>query len=108
MTKHTVDPVEFVETALEHLPDRPDDVGDEDFEHIAAIAAGATRYVDAVIARMRNLAQRVIDGETGQAVVDEWLWLQALHARSLQAVDRLHPYLMAAGTARGLDPKGTT
>lgn len=108
MTQTTVDPVEFVETALEHLPDRPDDVGDEDFDQIAAIAAGATRHVDAVIAQMRNLAQRVIDGETDQSVADEWLWLQALHARSLQAVDRLHPHLMAAANARGLDPKGTT
>lgn len=101
MTQPTIDPVSFVETALEHLPADPAGVTGEDLHLAAAISRGNARHIERTIEETRDLALRVLSGECDDETLEARRRLYARWERCQAAAELLAPYLEAVVEATG-------
>jgi hypothetical protein len=102
MSTETVDPLSFVCSALELLPDDPAEASVDDLGRIAAICQGLGRFAHEVRDEMTVLALRVLEDPSSD-VSDELASLSALHARCELALGQIIPYIVAALHAHGFD-----
>lgn len=105
------DPLEFVSTALEHLPD-PSDMTAAEFPIACAIGQGNARHINESLDALREVAVRLfgddfISDDDLKEIVADYAATKTRLARCEQAAELLNPFLLAAVKATGTSPNDT-